>query len=84
MVVAGSQCPRAMLLALGFWVRYRGWENATEGRKEHAVRSERPAWLSERDAQDANSCSRIAVQGSITYVMCNTERVRGAPAGRAV
>jgi len=38
MVVAGSQCPRAMLLALGFWVRYRGWENVEEGRKQHAVR----------------------------------------------
>lgn len=37
MVVAGSQCPRAMLLALGFWVRYRGWENVEEGRREHAV-----------------------------------------------
>ncbi len=35
---AGNQCPRAMLLALGFRVRYRGWENVEEGRKQHAVR----------------------------------------------
>ena len=38
MVVAGSQCIRAMLLMLGFRVRYSGWDNVEEGRKEHAVR----------------------------------------------
>ena len=38
MVVAGSQCTRVLLLVLGFWVRYSGWDNVAKGRELHAVR----------------------------------------------
>ena len=37
LIVAGSQLARPALAALGFWVRYRGWDNAARGRELHAV-----------------------------------------------